>query len=164
MKIAPVISAALEIVLLVVGTGLVGHFMKELHDDYDKQDESYNLGFYGRHEFYLFSTSLGVIIAICSIVEAITGILEKKGGVLVMAVVHALWAFQLVVATALLAKVLTTYEDKGDLPISLCDVYDKSDKDYQCSELIGGVACGFIAAVIFIIDAVLYIILPSEQK
>lgn len=32
----------------------------------------------------VFSTSLGVIIAICSLVEAITGLVEKKNGTLVV--------------------------------------------------------------------------------
>jgi hypothetical protein len=60
-----------------------------------------------------------------------------------MVIVHALWTLQLLVSTALLAKILATYEKEGDFGFgnkqSVCDQFDKADKDYQCRELIGGV-------------------------
>ena len=38
---------------------------------------SYNLGYYGRLEFYLFTTSVGLFIAIVSFTFYIIGMLEK---------------------------------------------------------------------------------------
>ncbi|CAB4045529.1 Hypothetical predicted protein, partial [Paramuricea clavata] len=120
--------------------------MKELYDDRkpknDNEINTYDLGAFGRYEFFLYTTSLGVIMAIFSLVALITGLLEKKGGTLAMVIVHALWTLQLLVSTALLAKILATYEKERDQGLgnkqSYCDHFDKTDKDYQCSELIGG--------------------------
>ena len=52
--------------------------MKELKDD--STSRSYDVGFFGRYEFFLYTTSVGVIIAIVSLVGLITGRLEKKIG------------------------------------------------------------------------------------
>ena len=60
-----------------------------------------------------------------------------------MMFVYALWALQLVISAALLTKVLTTYKKEldaaGGNKMSQCDLFDKEDKDYQCSQLEGGV-------------------------
>lgn len=56
-----------------------------------------------------------------------------------MVAIHALWALQLVVSTALLAKILTTMEKKEDGRFSECDGHDELGSEYQCSHLIGGV-------------------------
>ncbi|CAB3997954.1 ---NA--- [Paramuricea clavata] len=140
--------------------------MKELYDDKkpknDNEINPYDKGTFGRYEFFLYTTSLGVIMAILSLVALITGLLEKKGGTLAMVIVHVLWTLQLLVSTALLAKVLATYEKERDIGSgnkqSYCDFFDKADKDYQCSELIGGVACGFIGTILFLVDTIIYAI------
>ena len=60
-----------------------------------------------------------------------------------MIFVYALWALQLVVSAALLTKVLTSFQKESDyglgIKMSACDSFDKGDKDYQCSQLEGGV-------------------------
>ena len=58
-----------------------------------------------------------------------------------MIFVYALWALQLVVSAALLAKVATTFQKEFDSlgKASLCDLLNKGDKVYQCSQLEGGV-------------------------
>ena len=60
-----------------------------------------------------------------------------------MIFVYALWTLQLVTSAALLTKVLTSFQKELDdglgIKISACDRFDKADKDYQCSELEGGV-------------------------
>ena len=65
-----------------------------------------------------------------------------------MIVLHALWALQLLVSAALLAKVLSILDDKrGIFQISACEGLDKQNKDYQCSELKGGlVGYEFVAS------------------
>ena len=57
----------------------MGNFFREMRD-LDKKDEFYDYGGFGRYEFYLFSTCLGVIIAIFSLVGATTGLVQKRGG------------------------------------------------------------------------------------
>jgi hypothetical protein len=73
-------------VVLVAGTGVAGYFMKGLHDDSkpknDNEINPYDQGSFGRYEFFLYTTSLGVILASLSLVALITGLLEKKGGTL----------------------------------------------------------------------------------
>lgn len=59
-----------------------------------------------------------------------------------MAVMQVLWAFQMMISTALLAKVLTTLEKKPRQGPSLCDERDpKTGEEYKytCGQLTGGV-------------------------
>ena len=60
-----------------------------------------------------------------------------------MIFVYALWTLQLVTSAALLTKILTSvqkeFDDGRGNKMSTCDFFDKADKDYQCSELEGGV-------------------------
>ena len=68
-----------------------------------------------------------------------------------MIVLHALWALQLLVSAALLAKVLSILDDKrkvlGITQKSACEEFDEQNKDYQCSELKGGlVSCIFVVS------------------
>ena len=66
-----------------------------------------------------------------------------------MFAVQAIWALQLLVSTALLAKVLTTYQRVvSPATMSTCEYWDKrgdgdGDEDkkynYKCSQLTGGV-------------------------
>ena len=65
-----------------------------------------------------------------------------------MIVVYALWALQLLISAALLAKVLAAGEEKKlvqpnqfvpSTKISECERLENLDKRYHCSELEGGV-------------------------
>ena len=67
--------------------------MKELRDDVNDgrpsyRDDPYDLGEFGRYEFFLYTTSVGVIIAIISLVGLFTGLLEKNGGALAVCCCH----------------------------------------------------------------------------
>ncbi|XP_028392813.1 uncharacterized protein LOC114517324 [Dendronephthya gigantea] len=158
MKTAPIVAANTQIGVLLIGTGFVGYFFKELRD-YNSgnsiltDDDAYDRGAYGRFEFYLFSTCIGVIISVLSILGAATGIVGKMGAGLAMAAVHALWALQLLVSTALMAKVLATYEEN----VFQCETWEALKLDLNCKHLIGGVVCGFIGAVIFMVNTVVYL-------
>ena len=63
-----------------------------------------------------------------------------------MFAVQAIWTFQLLVSTALVAKVLTTFQkDTGRGifgKISPCEAWDKAENreyEYTCGQLTGGV-------------------------
>ena len=59
-----------------------------------------------------------------------------------MCTAQALWTLQLLVSTALLAKVLTTWQKEVGGALSECDRLDKLDNrkyDYNCTQMIGGV-------------------------
>jgi hypothetical protein len=62
-----------------------------------------------------------------------------------MVVVHAIWTLQLLVSSALLAKVLASNEKKVDysggfgMKKSNCDIFDDTNQDYTCKHLISGV-------------------------
>ena len=59
-----------------------------------------------------------------------------------MCAVQAIWTLQLLVSTALLAKVLITYQKEVRGSPSKCDTWDKQENreyDYNCSQIIGGV-------------------------
>lgn len=67
----------------MIGLGLVGHFTKEYHDSQSKGGlDPYDLGSFGRYEFYLYSASIGIIIAVVGLISAMCGVLEKKHGIL----------------------------------------------------------------------------------
>ena len=70
-------------VALLGATGVVGYFLKEMRDeDNISNPDPYDIGYFGRHEFFLYTTSVGVVIAILSLVGSFIGLLEKKGGTL----------------------------------------------------------------------------------
>ncbi len=59
-----------------------------------------------------------------------------------MCAVQAIWTLQLLVSTALLAKILITFEKEFGGASSLCDRLDKLENrkyDYNCTQVIGGV-------------------------
>ena len=71
--------------------------------------------------------------------------------------VYALWTLQLVISAALLAKVLTSFQieeldDGRGNKISLCDAFDKRDKDYQCSQLEGGVVSLLLVVLLILMS------------
>ena len=77
----------------MVGVGLVGYYTKESHDeltkDYGDDDiDPYDLGRLGRYEFYLYTASVGIIIACLGLVCAARGFLEKKYGAMAVSM-HA---------------------------------------------------------------------------
>ncbi|XP_028392855.1 uncharacterized protein LOC114517359 [Dendronephthya gigantea] len=167
MKIVAIATAFPPIVVLLVGTGLVGNLLKEFRD-LSETDNAYDRGAFGRFEFYLFSSCLGVIISILSLVGAATGIVGNKGGALAMASVHALWALQLLVSSALNAKVVAEFEGEeergfGRETKSTCEHWEESKSDLNCNHLIGGVVCGFIGAVIFIVNTVVYLLWAKQS-
>ena len=51
-------------------------------DDNTSIIDPYDFGYYGRYEFFLYTTSVGVVMAVLSLVGSFTGLLEKKGGTL----------------------------------------------------------------------------------
>ena len=163
LKIVSMILKPVEIVLLVVGTGFVAYFTKEAHDHVTKDAppiDPYDLGNFGRYEFFLYTTCVGMGIAVLGFVFAIAGLLEKRYGAFAMFAVQAIWTLQLLVSTALVTKILTTYQKEIDFGIlgkrSQCELWDKAeDRDYKytCGQLTGGVACGFIAMIVFAVDA-----------
>jgi hypothetical protein len=59
-----------------------------------------------------------------------------------MAAVQAIWTLQLLISTALLAKVLITFQKEVRGSPSLCDNWDKQENrkyNHHCSQMIGGV-------------------------
>ena len=60
--------------------GFVAYFTKEARDE--AGTHSYNLGEFGRYEFFLYTTGVGVAIAVLGLVSALTGLLERKHGAL----------------------------------------------------------------------------------
>ena len=59
-----------------------------------------------------------------------------------MCTAQALWTLQLLISTALLAKILITFEKEVRGKPSACDRWDKQENreyDYNCSQMIGGV-------------------------
>ena len=165
LKIFSILLKAVESVLLVIGMGFVAYFTKELHDEYtDENDDNdiYDTGGLGRYEFFLYTTGVGIGIAVLGFVGAITGLLEKKHGALAMFAVQAIWAFQLLVSTALLAKVLTTYQtEKIISSVTFCKAWDKTENrkyHYKCSQLTAGVVGGFGAMAAFGLDAIISLV------
>jgi hypothetical protein len=65
----------------LIATGNAGHFMKETRDeDEGSSPDPYNLGNRGRLGFFLFTTSVGMIIVMVMFLLFITGLQEKING------------------------------------------------------------------------------------
>ena len=71
-----------------------------------------------------------------------------------MAAAQAIWTLHLLISTALLAKVLTTYQKEVRGRPSACDDWDKQENrnyNYHCSQVIGGVVSYAIMEIKLII-------------
>jgi hypothetical protein len=82
-------------VLLVTGMGLVAYHTKEYHDEATKNNPSnsidgYDVGQFGRYEFFMYTTGVGVGIAVLGFVCALTGQLEKKHGALAVGICYGI--------------------------------------------------------------------------
>ena len=59
----------------------MAYFTEEYHEAITKDDpeiDEYDLGVLGRYEFFLYTTGVGVAIAVLGLVCAVTGLLERK--------------------------------------------------------------------------------------
>ena len=70
-------------VLLGAGLGAVAYFTKELHDAVKPEKDSrsrdpYDVGSFGRYEFFLYATGVGLVFAVAGFVLALMGLLQKK--------------------------------------------------------------------------------------
>jgi hypothetical protein len=65
----------------LIATATVGHFMQEFRDESESPSPTpYELGYYGRLEFFLCTTSVGMFIDMVVFSLVITGILNKIKG------------------------------------------------------------------------------------
>ena len=163
LKIFSIFLKAVESVLLVIGLGFVAYFTKEFHDQLEKDGDTiiYDTGGLGRYEFFLYTTGVGMGIAVLGFLGTITGLLEKKHGALAMFAVQAIWAFQLLVSTSLLAKVLTTFQNITGDSETICKAWDTAEYrkyHYKCSQLTAGVVGGFGAMAAFGLDAIISLV------
>ena len=74
---------------------LMAHFTKEFHDYMKHISGSYSIdpydtGGFGRYEFYMFSTGVGIGIAALGLICAFSGLMEKKYGALSVSLVALL--------------------------------------------------------------------------
>ena len=82
----------------MAGMGCVAYFTKEAHDEnkatYEKlypdgdYIDSYDRGAFGRYEFFLYTTGVGLGIVVFGFLCAIGGLLEKKYGALAVSIGH----------------------------------------------------------------------------
>ncbi|XP_046843532.1 uncharacterized protein LOC124437607 [Xenia sp. Carnegie-2017] len=162
-----VILKICQIVALVAGLGCVGHFTKEYVDHIeDSNSEAYKQGVFGREEFFLYTTGVGVIISIVGLVLNFSGLINEKHNAVAMAAVQGVWTIQLLVTTCLITVIFSSFnKDIGGK--SLCKVWDDAaDRkyDYTCGQLIGGIVSGFVAAILYGVDAIFTFTTSKEQS
>ncbi|XP_046843538.1 uncharacterized protein LOC124437611 [Xenia sp. Carnegie-2017] len=162
-----VILKICQIVALAAGLGCVGYYTKESVDYFDDFNfEDYKRGVLGREEFFLHTTSVGVVISIVGLVLNFSGLINKKHNAVTMAAVQGVWTIQLLVTTSLISVVFSSYnKDIGGE--SLCEYWDHGANikyDYTCGQLIGGIVSGFIAAILYGVDAIFTFTISTEQS
>ncbi|XP_046843540.1 uncharacterized protein LOC124437612 [Xenia sp. Carnegie-2017] len=162
-----VIFKICQVVALAVGLGCVGHFTKEYVDYYDDiNSEEYKHSALGRQEFFLHTTGVGVVISIVGLVLNFSGLINKKHNAVAMAAVQGIWTIQLLVTTSLITVVYSSYnKDIGGT--SSCEYWDDAPNrkyDYTCGQLIGGMVSGFIAAILYGVDAIFTFKISTEQS
>ena len=169
LKMISIVLKPVQIASLAIGMGFVAFFTKEYHDYETRKDptiDPYDLGEFGRYEFFLYSTGTGVVLAVFGLVCVLMGLMEKKHGALAMSAVQAIWALQLLVSTGLVTKILTTFKKEYETQ-SICEVWDKEedrDYDYTCDQLMAGAVCGFIAMVAFAVDSVISFVSHKQAQ
>ena len=74
----------------MVGMGCVAYFTKEFHDETKPKYniDQYDRGVFGREEFFLYTTGVGVGIVVLGFACAFVGLLEKKHGALAVSIGH----------------------------------------------------------------------------
>ncbi|XP_046843528.1 uncharacterized protein LOC124437604 isoform X2 [Xenia sp. Carnegie-2017] len=165
-----VILKICQIVALVAGLGCVGHFTKEYVDHIeDSNSEAYKQGVFGREEFFLYTTGVGVIISIVGLVLNFSGLINEKHNAVAMAAVQGVWTIQLLVTTSLLTVIFSSFNKDEDVLLgkSVCKVWDDAaDRkyDYTCGQLIGGIVSGFVAAILYGVDAIFTFKTSTEQS
>ncbi|XP_046843542.1 uncharacterized protein LOC124437613 [Xenia sp. Carnegie-2017] len=157
-----VILKICQIVALAAGLGCVGHFTKEF---VDSNSEAYKRGVLGRQEFFLHTTCVGAVISIVGLVLNFSGLINKKHNAVTMAAVQGVWTIQLLVTTCLITVVFSSY-NKDEGGESACEVWDDAGRKYEhtCGQLIGGIVSGFIAAILYGVDAIFTFKTSTEQS
>ena len=174
LKMISIVLKPVQIAALVIGMGFVAYFTKEFHDELTEDDppiDPYDLGAFGRYEFFLYSTGVGVVLAVFGLVCVLMGLMEKKYGALAISAVQAIWTLQLLVSTGLVTKILATYKEEQEVlgikVQSQCERWDKAenrDYDYTCDQLTAGAVCGFIAMVAFAADSVISFVSHKQAQ
>ncbi|XP_028392221.1 uncharacterized protein LOC114516834 [Dendronephthya gigantea] len=134
-----------ELAILVIAAGIVGYFFKEAGDhDYDKKD---------RIQFFLAAVGIAAIVVVVFFTIFLTGLHKKVNIVWTKTAtgVFVLMGILLLVASSMLAEAYKSYKDDKH-----CDIWETFDFNFQCKQLMIGLVFGFIAAVIFVIDAVIH--------
>ncbi|XP_028392800.1 uncharacterized protein LOC114517316 [Dendronephthya gigantea] len=155
LKSIPFILKIIEFIVLLIAFALAGHFMNEAVTNFFA-----TFGKKGNIEFFLFATIVGWLIAIVLPILFFIGIQEKVSAIpwtLVVAILSAVWAVLLIIASSLLAAAAKHYEDKeGIRGKSVCELLDDANEDSQCGQLIGGTILGFIATVLYAVDTIIH--------
>ncbi|CAB3991816.1 uncharacterized protein LOC110248790 [Paramuricea clavata] len=134
-----------ELVFLAIAAGAVGYFYKEGSDgDYEKKD---------RIKFFLAAVGIAAVVVIVFFMIFLTGIHKKVKIVWTKTAtgVFFLMGILLLVASAMLAEAYKSYKDDN-----FCDLLDLGGTKSQCKQLLIGVVCGLISAVVFVVDAVVH--------
>ncbi|XP_046843543.1 uncharacterized protein LOC124437614 [Xenia sp. Carnegie-2017] len=147
-----------QVVALAAGLGSVGFFTKER---VDSNSEAYKRGVLGRQEFFLYTSCVGVVISIVGWVLNFSGLINKKHNAVTMATVQGIWTIQLLVTTSLITVVFSWY-NKGIGGRSFCEGGDAARN--TCGQLIGGMVFGFIAAILYGVDAIFTFKTSTEQS
>ncbi|XP_046843537.1 uncharacterized protein LOC124437610 isoform X2 [Xenia sp. Carnegie-2017] len=138
-----VILKICQIVALAAGLGCVGYFTKVFVDIYDDaKSEAYKRGALGRQEFFLHTTGVGVVISIVGLVLNFSGLMNKKHNAV-------------------------ADEDLLLAGKSLCEVWDDAaiwKNDNTCGQMIGGIVSGFIATILYGVDAIFTFATSTEQS
>ena len=144
-KSLPGILKIIEFIVLLIALGSVGYFFEEMGSATRKTD---NL------KFFLFVVIVAWILVIAFWLNFVSGLHEKMSAInwpLTHGVVFIVWAVLLLIASALLADAVKYYEDSH-----FCELLDRVDTKQQCEHLIVGTTFGFIAMVLFIVDAIIH--------
>ena len=74
---------------LLAATGVVSYFTNELYRDSKKEPyDPRDLGHFGRYEFFVYTTSIGVVIAIIQLVALFKSKHEQADGALSVSSCH----------------------------------------------------------------------------
>ncbi|XP_046848344.1 uncharacterized protein LOC124441914 [Xenia sp. Carnegie-2017] len=150
-RLGLIVFSVTQMVFLASSLGSVGFFLNEFNKAEQKQSSiADDVGLFGREEFFLFSVSIGIVIALFSMIIGMTQSHEKAQYAASMLAAHVLLLLLLVVSSSLLIKTETIYDRN-----LLCDAL-KLGTDARCYQLIIGVVSAFLSVALFIGSTVIY--------
>ncbi|XP_028399900.1 uncharacterized protein LOC114523230 [Dendronephthya gigantea] len=159
-KIAIIVVKITEFIILLIATASVGYNVnKTRREDENVFPDPYDFGYQARLEFFMFTTSVGMIIVIIAFLLHGTEWQEKVSGSRLIAEIHVIWTIMLFVSSIMIAKTVSDLDSRNAGSTLNGFYYDEriGAGSRGCRGLVLGEIFGFVGMFLFFVDSSVYI-------